>query len=267
MIYHRGTTPDYGTTPRLSQSIANVLLQQSPLHAWQRHAKLGGTPRPTTKALDAGSLVHAMLLGTTAEDVVIVAAADWRTKAAQALRDEAVALGRVPVLEGDYTEALTTSQAIATRLSAIGITLVATTCAEVTATWDEDGVPCIGRFDYFDGAQLVDLKSTRSAHPDAVRKAIDAYGYDVQAVAYHRAALANGYEVDPIRLVFFELEPPFAVYAPELSPTYLRMGERKWLRAVDTWRECLATGHWPGYAADAPLDPSSWALAREMEIA
>jgi hypothetical protein len=79
-------------------------------------------------------------------------------------------------------------------------------------------------------------------------------------VAYDRATGA------PATLIFFELEEPFVVTPLRLSPIFQRMGERKWLRAVNTWDRCLHAGIWPGYASTIEtVDPAPWALSREME--
>src|SRR5690606_29585641 len=97
--------------PSLSQSIAHVLLAKSPLHAWLQHPRLGGKARAATKAMDEGSLVHALLLGQD-DQIVEVDADSWRTNAAKEQRDAARAEGKIPVLAGELDDVRTAVNAI-----------------------------------------------------------------------------------------------------------------------------------------------------------
>jgi hypothetical protein len=67
---------------------------------------------------------------------------------------------------------------------------------------------------------------------------------------------------------FCEKADPFAINLTRPDGTFRELGERRWLRAVATWAECLKTDRWPGYGDHInPLSAPAWALAREEEAA
>lgn len=279
--FHRVSTSDYLADrccdgPTLSASIAHVLDRQSPLHAYARHPRLGGAVPKERAAYDTGSLMHALLLGQ-GKEVVVIAADDWRTKAAKEQRDQARARGFLPVLEADYEAAKATAERLDQRFAEHGIEL-RNGDSEITALWTEttrEGaqVQCRGMLDHLQmnvyQAMIRDLKSCRSAHPEACQRHVDAYGYAIQRAAYVSAVehlrpeLAG--RVDFVFL-FFELEEPFAIYPARLSGEFRALGERRWRRAVDTWKRCLRENRWPGYADGiAEIAPPPWAMKSDVD--
>jgi hypothetical protein len=77
-------------TPRLSPSVASILLRRSPLHAWHYHRLLGGVRREPTASMENGTLLHHLVLvGGDSDKLAIIDAENFRTKAAQELRDAA----------------------------------------------------------------------------------------------------------------------------------------------------------------------------------
>lgn len=257
--------------PSLSSSIANVLDQESALHAWARHPRLGGIKRRPTKSMDHGSLSHALLLGS-GKEVEIIDAKDYRTNAAKERRDEAEKTGRIPVLVADYAEAKRTAMKLRERFNELGIVLDGE--SELTALWTETArnghaVQCRGMLDHVKLPVIYDLKSIRSAKPDVCRKHIESYGYAVQRAAYVSAVerikpeLAG--RVDFI-FVFYELEPPHAVTPMRLSGAFRELGTRAWKRSVNRWEWCLRNSAWPAYADGIiSVEPSTWALTKDTE--
>src|SRR4051794_11565577 len=77
--------------PSLTQSIAKLLIDRSPLHAWYSHPKLNPDFKPddSTK-FDVGNIAHKLLLGR-GKDIEVLEFSDWRTKNAQLARDIAAA--------------------------------------------------------------------------------------------------------------------------------------------------------------------------------
>ena len=258
-------------SPSLSASIAKVIDDASPLHAWTRHPRLGGISRKPTKAMDNGSLSHALLLGQ-GKDVEVIDAADYRTKAAQQARDAATEAGKLPVLVGAYATAKEAADTLRQRFSDKGIVLDGE--SELSAFWTErllDGteVQCRGMIDHLTLPRIVDLKSTKSAKPDACRRAIENYGYAIQHAAYVSAVehirpdLAG--RVDFV-FAFYETEPPFDVVPVRLPGAFRELGARAWKRSVETWERCLRANKWPGYVSGIiEVEPSPWMLARDMD--
>lgn len=259
---------DGADVPRLSASIAATLVTRSPLHAWSQHPRLGGRGKRPTRAMDIGTLAHALLLGR-GKSIAIIDADDYRSKAAQAARDEARERGLVPVLARERDHADAAVVAIRERLADLGITLAGD--SEVAVEWSEPSnagpVLCRGMFDHLDGARIIDLKTTHNAEPEAFERAMVSRGADIQHAAYLSALESLRPDlVGRCEMVFVvaELDPPHALLVGSPAGDMIELGERRWRRAVETWARCLRDDRWPGYPTrrhdlHAPL----WALQRE----
>lgn len=265
--------------PSLSSHCAATIVTKSPLHAWHEHPRLGAAKRTLgTKALRGGSLAHELLLQRADEvdsHIVLVEADNYRTKAAQAKRDEAVEAGKLPVLARDFEKATVACGHILARLIEFGIRLNG--LSEIAAFWQEpasDGtmVQCRAMMDHVIRAEglIYDVKSCRSAHPRAIQKAIESYSYHIQSAAYTRALE----RIDPklagrvqYRWLFVELAEPYVVVPAEPAGSLRKLGDACWTQAVDTWAQCTATGEWPAYSRGEVLriEASPWALERAME--
>jgi hypothetical protein len=267
--YHADPCPE----PSLSSSIAHALTAQSPRHAFLRHPRLGGLPRKATKPMNRGTLCHALLLGQ-GRDVVVLEAADYKTKDAQRERDEAVAAGKTPVLADEYGEAGIAVNSIRDQLlNDFGITLDGE--SELAMFWHEladDGtrVPCRAMLDHWNEARGrgLDLKISRSAHPRACMLHMLEYGYDLQWAAY-TSGLGKVFPKLQGRLEFLYLfaegEPPYCVTPCEPAGTMRQVGESRWRRAINLWARCMRENKWPAYVTDvARLEAPPWALEREM---
>jgi PDDEXK-like domain of unknown function (DUF3799) len=263
-------------TPSLSSSVAHILTKQSPKHAWAAHPRLGGKPRAPRAAWDTGSLSHRLLLGA-GDEVAIVNASDWRTKAAKEARAEARARHAIPVLRHKHEEAQAKAEIIRAQLLELGFDLTKGH-SEVTAFWRETWEPgkqieCRARLDHLiigDGrAVILDLKSTASANPSDVARSASSFGYHIQETAYRCA-------IETIRpdltgrvdfaFLFYELEEPYAVTPARLSGSFRELGSRQWARAVQQWGSCLERNAWPGYTESVvTLEPPPWALKDDLE--
>jgi hypothetical protein len=256
--------------PSLSNSIAGVLDQRSPLHAHAAHPRFGGKPRKPKASLDQGTLIHALLLGGE-ERLEIVEADNFKTNAAKDRRDAARAEGRTPVLVDDYDEAQKKADVLRERFGDLGYVLDGT--SELTAFWTEEAaegveVQCRGRFDHWKPGHILDLKSIVSADPRTCMRHVDDYGYCIQHQAYISAAEKICPELEGrvrFTFLFFELET-LLVTPVTLNGEFREIGELRWRRAVELWARCLERDHWPPYAERAlNLGPPQWAMTRELE--
>lgn len=262
--------------PSLSSSIAHLLVAKSPAHAWLAHPKLGAQPVESTAAMDEGTLLHELILrpSEAQQRLVVVTADNWRTKAAQEQRDTARAEGKLALLERDLMAALQASVEILRRFRDLGVVLSG--ASEVAAFWQErasDGtvVQCRGMFDHVLRTEgvIYDLKKSRTAHPKAIRKHVEGYGYHIQATAYRRALE----QIEPghagrvqFRWLFVEATAPYGVTVAEPAGSMRALGDACWSQAVDTWAQCLATGEWPAYPREVQrIEASPWALEGAFE--
>lgn len=285
--YHADALPEWaGTVPSLSNSIAKVLLDKSPAHAYARHPRLGGQ-RKESALFDAGKLAHKLLLGEGPKIHVIDAMTkgtktkaaklvdDYRSDEAQQQRDEARKAGKIPTLAGPYESALKAADIVRGKLAKLGITLDGE--SEVMVTWQErqhDPVRCRGMLDHViirDGRAMIwDLKTTKDASPRACSNSIVRYGYDTQRAAYTRAlsALYPGLRAADIGFgfIFAETEPPYAVTCGRLDEILRERGEERWIQAVDLWADCLRFNQWPEYATSVVEFAAPHWIGGDIEI-
>lgn len=253
--------------PSLSQSIAGLMLSRSPLHAWSAHPRLGGAPaeegeedddeeddEKSTPAMDAGKLIHRLMLGKGA-DVVIVHFDNFKKKLAREQRDEARAAGKMPVIAAKYDGFVKAAEILRDRCARAGYPLTGE--SEVAIEWTEPGndgpVVCRCRMDhvFLSEGRILDIKKIRNAHPRKAARSFIDYGYDIQHAAYRRAVSALHPELRgrvDFTFLYMELEPPFVVVPARPDGAFREIGENRWLSAVKVWERCLAANHWPSYS-------------------
>jgi len=264
-------------TPSLSASIARKLVGESPRHAYAAHPRLGGKVQKTTKAMNAGSVMHSLLL-EGGKGMVECHYDNFLTKAAKEDRDQAIADGKVPILAKDLAEARKVAAILRDKLAASGMVFDGET--EIVALWTEtaeDGtpVPCRAMLDHwsFARAMIDDLKTARSADPGKIARAIADEGYDIQAAAYNSAATKIHPELVgrvQVSFGFCELEDPYATTVIERGRggSLYELGEMRWRRAVNTWAWCTKNACWPEYASARikHLDLPAYVMQRELDI-
>lgn len=233
-------------------------------------------PTPTTKALDLGTAAHSMVLGIGAP-IVLVDAPDWRTKAAREAREAAHANGAVPLLPADYQQVQDMATALRQQPTAgalldpdrggsperslFWVDQPTTVWRRARLDWMPD--PSAGRRPI-----IGDYKTCRDASPDALQKAIHTYGYHQQAAWYLDAGAELGLWDHDAAFVFIcqEKTPPYLVTVVEPDPMALRIGRALNRRALELFRDCTLSGHWPGYADDViQLGLPMWAENRFLE--
>lgn len=260
-LYHSDPCP----RPSLSSSIANILITQSPAHAWLAHPRLNPHfKREADSRFDLGSAAHAMLLERDESKIVRADAADWRTKAAKEARDAAAANGQYAILERQYQDVqrmVTAAQSYIATTELRGI--FENGVAEQSLVWQEDGVWCRARPDLIsaDRAIVLDYKTTESAAPADFARQIGRLGYDCQSQWYTRGMAAIDERVTFIFLVQ-EIEPPYACSLISLANAYKAVGDAKVHRALRLWSDCTLRNAWPGYSWRVLYaEPPVWEVA------
>ena len=255
------------TIARLHQSTAHTLLSESPYHAGYFHADLGGHQRKAGAAAARGNVLDRMLFGVGPE-LAILDFADFKTKAAQAARDEAEAAGKLVVLLETYEKHRLFVEAVNAQL-AEDHKIVLNGESQVEVEWisPNGDVACAGRMDHVlrrNRLLILDLKTCRKATEDAVATSMVNYGYDIQYAAYTEAARVLGWGEPDMKFVFAETTEPYALRLAPLAGTMKSLGEYKWRRACLRWKECLGTNTFPGYPVTA-IEAKSWHLAQAVE--
>lgn len=293
---------ELGDVPTLSRSVAHMGITVSWRHAAAAHPRLAGTTtRRESKAMDHGSLVHALLLGgEEALEVLPARFENFTTKEARGIRDAAYAEGRVPVLHADHEEALAACEILKPEICRAVAEVLAGGSAvfnplplweefgrELVALWEEQeplrgmafegellSVRCRARWDlYLPGAALIaDLKVVTGgrwaqAAPFVRQLNFEADSGAMQAASYLRGLAAVHPETAGRgTFVFLRAEPypPYSVVPIVVTEGLRQLGEERWMRGVAGWAKCMASGVWPGPGAAYAM-AESWAIERELQ--
>src|SRR5690606_21297211 len=116
----------------------------------------------------------------------------------------------------------------------------------------------------------VDYKTTESASPDALQRAVHTYGYYMQAAWYLDGIRALGLDDQP-EFVFLaqEKRPPYVITPFRLDPVALRIGAGRNADARHLYARCKNDNHWPAYIDDLDIEVVSlppWAENRYLEV-
>jgi hypothetical protein len=258
--------------PALSASGAKTIVRPG---GPARFAYERAHPRAPSDAMDLGTAAHAAVLGVGPE-LVVVDADSWRTKAAQQQRDEARAAGATAILTADAERVQAMAAALRAHPIASRVLHPDSGDPEVSLFYrdPEHGVDRRCRVDWLRRADgdgrliLTDYKSTSSADPEAINRAIGNYGYHLSAAWYRDVIAGLGLARSvPVLLVFQETTAPYLVHVVELDEAWLSIGEALAQRALRVFAECTASGEWPGYESITVSTPPAWLLNRhELEV-
>lgn len=242
------------------------------IYKWKRDHR-----EPPNRAMDFGTAAHSLVLETGPE-IRVIDEDDYRTKRAKQQRDEAREQGLIPLLSHEYEivaamEAALRAHPYARFLLDPGLGVI----PEVTLVW-WDPATGVARRAMLDGLPpephgegrllIPDYKSCRKADRESVSRAAYQFGYHMQHAWYCDGAKAVGLAGDrePVMvLIMQEKDPPFLVNVVELDPMAVRIGRDSNDKALALYRECMESGHWPGYGEDVqrvPLPPwveNKWA--------
>jgi hypothetical protein len=266
-IYHA----DRGS---LSQSGAKLLLPPSTPAKFRWVMDNPPEPKPV---FTFGQLVHKLVLGKGAI-IAEIDADDYRTKAAQALRDAAYEAGEIPALTHEVIKARDMYQAVRKHPLAGRIFLFEGK-PEVSLYADDPdtGVRLRGRADWLTNGRMIDIgdrlvivdfKTAMTARPEDFARSVANYSYHLQAAWYIELAKGLKLDTSPVFLfVVVEKQPPHLVSVIELDSEAIAQGRRLRRKAIDTYRDCMASGKWPGYSDEiVPIALPLWAVDEEMEF-
>jgi len=219
------------------------------------HEQLQGNP-VRKDHFDFGSAAHALVLGVGAE-IVVIDAADWRTKDAKQAKADAYAAGQVPVLAKDHRIVVAMADVLHSHpLTEEYLNGTKGGKAEQSMFWQADGIWKRARADWMptqvDGKRffITDYKTTADdgAEVNQFSKSVVNYGYASQAAWYLEGVMTLLGVIDPAFVfVCQEKTAPYLVSFVEVSAEFLLMGDQRNAQAVRLFKECRATGIWPGY--------------------
>lgn len=255
--------------PSLTQSIAKVLIEKSPLHAKMQHPRLRPPidadeqePEKYVTAQAIGNAAHLAMI-RRGKDIAVAPFDSWRSDKAKIFRATAEREGKTAVLDRHMLRAH--AMVLAGRLHLINAGCEKAFAegegnGEVCIAWEEDGLWFRSLIDWMPQYMDIfyDYKTTgMSVAPHGIGRMMVDAGWDVQAAMHERGLAILDPYLDPqmpakrrYRFAVQENEPPFALVVCELSDDVMEMGRRKLEYAVNIWRRCMLSGVWPAYPAD-----------------
>ena len=269
-------------TPSLSHSILKLIIQRSPRHAKHAHPRLTKQePREYSSVMEFGSAVHKLLLGKGADIVEITArhdakhktkageiVTDYKTDAAKEERDEIRAAGKIPMLPCDMPALLQCAKEAEEQIRAHPDLqgFFGPGRSEVVVACKIDGVWCRIMIDRLsDTGQMYDLKSTGlAAAPWSWERRLQ-QEYATQDAFYRRVLQGVGFQyVPPMIFIPFEQDAPFCLSTLVADSTLQFWAEQEIERGIDTWKDCMASGIWPGYpAVTYHVSATGWMLTQQ----
>jgi hypothetical protein len=235
-----------------------------------RHKADNGTVE-VKREFDVGHAVHTIALGR-GPDVVLFPGTGKNPEAWQTNDDKAAvaklrAEGKVPLRPADYRMAHAMASSIYIHPTAGK--LLRGGQAEKTLIWRDDatGVLCRAKADYLRPTGVVDVKTALDASEDAIIKAAYNHGYSIQAPFYLRGFKALFPDVEPFfAFIVVEKEPPYLVHVTQLTERALTWGSQQVSRALEIYRDCTASGVWPGYPLHeiTDIDLPAWVRTEDF---
>lgn len=282
---------DYHAIPAVSASLLHTLVSECPRAAWfESWLNPQRKVDDDTKASDAGSIAHEILLEGTQDCVQVFDPADypnadgkghakgWTNKSIQTARDDCRTAGKIPVLKSEFVVIENMVDAAREFIESLKHSEPGIHAAfqpdggvsETSCIWDDHGTLCRIRPDRMsnDRKWIIDPKTTGlAAEPGAwSRKQMGALGHWARAAFYRRGCrLMFGTEPE-YRFLVIEQRAPHLCSLVGVDPAGFDYGATQIERALRTWRECVDRNYFPGYPNRTVFpEVMPWDLASEQE--
>lgn len=266
---HSLSGEQYFAADGLSRSMLDTLITESPLHFYAAHISKTEA-KEETDAMRLGSLTHRCILepDTMAGAFhVRPAGMKFTTKDGMAWRDEH---SDRPILTACEAGAVTGMRDAVWAHKAARRFLQGARTEQCLFALDGKGTLRKARVDIIPsgGNAMPDLKTCASADYDEMTKAVERLGYYRQAAFTLALCKFLQLEFEHWMLICVESASPHDVVVYPIDELAIRVGHNEVEGAIQTYRNCLETGKWPGRCdgiADALTLPA-W-RQREMDQA
>ncbi len=260
---------EYIDIPGLGSSYAKAMLR-SPMHARFEAAK----PRDDSKRFfDWGTAVHLGLLEPERWEVDIVEMPPYNLRKKQDKADREIFIEQAIAANPNAviltpTEKNHAEIAIARAANHSGVIELLDDPdmkTELSIFWEDAKfkVHCKARFDiYRSDNRVVDVKTCQDASEAGFERAINNFGYHIQAGHYDNGS-EHVFDQSLKAWYFIAIEntPPFGVATYRLLPDAWARGKHLADRATEIYAECIDRNYWPGYSEKIePISIPGWAL-------
>lgn len=232
----------YHSDPALSASGAKTLLHSPARFAWERE---NGTK--STDAMDLGTLVHTLVLGSRDQRIVVCPFDSMRSKAAQEWAEQMATERRIVVTHKQVRQAIAIAKAV--KAHPLAGAIFTNGRPEVTLRWDdpETGVPLRGRIDWLRPNAIVDLKTVGrygGSELGAFGRQAANLDYPMSAANYVAGVAALTGETLPFITVTVEVEPPYFIEVTQYDEADLLTGHERMRAAVAEYAARTESGVW-----------------------
>jgi len=258
-IYSGVTNSAYHADQALGSTSLKTLATKTPAHyQWDK------THPKSSAAFDIGTAAHSLILEQDESGVVVIDVETKRGKAWTEPADAATASGKIALTTREW------GQIVAMRDRVMDHPLARSFFsghkAEESVFWDEGGLTLKCRPDAWKPGQLIDLKTTVNADPREFGKTAHNFGYHQSAAHYIDGVKAATGEELPFTFVLVEKTAPYLVSVVELDWEAIDLGRALNDRAKRIYRECAASGNWPGYPAAEPISLPNFAVYETEDL-
>lgn len=231
--------------------------------------RMDNPPKPKPE-YTFGHAAHRLILGKGAE-IIEVDAPNWKTKAAQEIRNTACN-GIAPMLTHELETARAMERSV--RAHPFAGRLFEHGDAEVSmySVDGATGVKLRGRTDWLtalDGQYfVVDFKTSDTAEPIQFARKGAGYLYHGQHAWYEDLVKAVGLSDSPRFVdVVCEKTPPYVVTVVEYDAEAVTEGRRLNRLAIDIYAQCIEANAWPAYSDDVvPICLPYWAVQKQATV-
>lgn len=261
---------EYHAVKAVSNTGITKLIDDAPAHF---HYWLNN-PDPQTEAMLIGSAFHCLCLEPdTFQSRYHLMKNSRATKAGKDEAAEVLNAGLAILTAAQHEQVTALARAAHADPRLARLLASPTARKEVSIFWTEEAggvtIPAKARLDYLDdvkgfGLLVMDLKSSKTAHPQKLRRVIYERGYHRQAWWYQRALRQAGLEPQKFLLAVVEKAPPYIVTLATVDAEAVEQGGEECIKALAIYAECSQAGLWPGYTdqiIDIGLEP--WAYRKE----
>jgi hypothetical protein len=252
-IYAGISNADYHRDPALGSTSLKTLATKTPAHF-----KYDSTHPKSSDAFTLGTAVHSVILEDSLEGIDVVPADNWISKVAKEAKAASLAEGRQPLLSKEMGQVIDMRNAVMSHPEARE--LLTGHKAEQSVFWDEDGLMLKCRPDAWKPGALIDLKTARDANPAEFGRVAHEYGYHQSAAHYIDGVKAATGEELPFTFVLIEKTAPYLVSVVQLDWEAIELGRALNDRAKRIYKECTASGNWPGYPPTEPIELPTFAV-------
>ncbi len=246
----------------LGSSDAAVLTNETPKHLLARWRE----DRSRARKADIGTAIHALVLepARANSQIVIIDAADFKTKVARSEADEAISNGLTPLIRADYERAKRAADAVMRNPNYAALITAGVPEQVYIAKDARTGVWVKTRPDIVSaGERIVSIKTVASCAPDFLKRRVYDGGWFRQAPwECHVYERVMGAPAKDYIWLCVEQDEPYDVTHHRPTANALAHGARLNEKALSIMAECIKTNTWPGYPSGTDLDLPDYALYR-----